>query len=609
MDSGANGTTEFSGANQQTITGTSTAYFHNLNINNSSNSVVQQSMIETDNMTVSDGSKDFDYKVATDKALTVNDALITDGDIRFMGTSQLVQTHTGTTSNSGSGYIWIDQQGTTNQYRYNYWSSPVNRGGIWQMGYLKDGALGDDDTKASYDDIGTLDSGANSNDLPAQSHPVTLNSHWVYTFYGPDGDYASWSHVGDTGSLSPGEGYTMKGPGVTASLANGNGTNTTEYDSWTFSGNANDGEYTLTISNTAPDGEDRLIGNPYPSALDADEFIRDNISSASGGNITKDIINGTLYFWDQVGDGNSHVYADYVGGYDTYDLTGGTPAPSITGAKTPQQYIPVGQGFFVWCESGNDGGDIIFQNSQRAFQTEGSNSVFIRPATSLTDIRIGLTTSENYHRQLLLGVRANTTTGVDVGWDGPTFDSDIPGGDMAWLIDNRKFVIQAVPQITIDSALPLKVEVTTDGTFTFTLDEVANLPAGINNVYIHDIYDDSYHLISDTDDFDIFLNAGIYDDRFELVFEDHSPNNAEELQLQNVSAYFNSNTKEIVIRNTKNQFINNAKLFALTGQQIISQILNTDDPEIRIPAQITTGVYLLNVVSGDKVYTTKMMIK
>ena len=607
-DTSTTGTTEFSGTNQQNITGTSTSNFHNLNINNTNNSVVQQSTVATDNMTVSDGSVDFDYKVATDLSLTVNDVLTTNGDIRLIGTSQLVQTHTGATSNGGSKYIWIDQQGTTNQYRFNYWSSPVNQGGTWQMGYLKDGAQGDDDTKTSYPTILTTSSTAATGDISNTSHPVTLNEYWVWTYNGLDNNNSSWIHLQSSTAVSPGVGYTMKGPGVKGDLTNGNGSSTSEYDSWTFAGTANDGDYSLSISNTAPDGEDRLIGNPYPSALDADQFIKDNVTAANGGNNADDIFNGTLYFWDHTG-GSDHYASHYVGGYDTYTLSGGTPAPSVSGAKTPQQYIPVGQGFMVWCESGNDGGNIVFKNSQRVFKTEGSSSVFIRPATDLTDIRIGLTTPTNYHRQLLLAKRDNTTNGIDVAWDGPNFDTDFPGAELSWLINDRKFVIQAIPDITIETVLPLKVEITTDDTVTFTLDEVTNLPAGISNLFIHDTFDDSYHLISDTDDYDVFLNAGTYDNRFELVFEDRSPNNADEALLSNVSAYFNTNTKEIVIRNSKKQLINSANLFALTGQQIISQKLDTDDTEIRIPAHITTGVYLLNVVSGDKVYTTKLLIK
>ena len=608
MDAAAIGTTEFSGANQQTIDGSSVAYFHNLNINNANNSVLQQSFVDTDNMTVSDGSQDFDYKVATDRSLTVNDVLTTNGDVRLVGTSQLLQTHTGATSNSGSNFIWIDQQGTTNQYYYNYWSAPVNRGGSWKMMYLRDGAEGDNNTKGSYPIIGITSSTAATGDINNASHPVTLNEYWVWTYNGLDNNASSWIHLQSSTAVSPGEGYTMKGPGVDQNLNPANGDSTTDYNSWTFAGIANDGDYSLTINK----GNDYLIGNPYPSALDADQFIKDNVSAANNGNNANDIFNGNLYFWEHTG-GNDHYGANYQGGYATYNLTGGTAATSwngggTVGTKTPQQYIPVGQGFFVWAETSNDGGNIIFKNSQRVYEKEGANSVFIRPV-ALTNIRIGLNTPQNYHRQLLLGVRDNTTDGIDVAWDGPNFDTDYPGAEMSWLIDGRKFVIQAVPSISTNSRLPLKVEVSADDTIEFTLDAVENLPADITNLYIYDSFDDTYHQISDSDTFEIFLNSGTYDDRFELVFEDRSVNNTEELQLHNISAYFNTNTKEIVIKNSKKQLINTVRLFALTGQQILSEKLDTDAAEIRIPAQITTGIYLLKVISGDKAYTVKMLIK
>ncbi len=54
--------------------------------------------------------------------------------------------------------------------------------------------------------------------------------------------------------------------------------------------------------------------------------------------------------------GTSHYLGQYVGGYATYTLMGGTVAisndPMInddnsTGTKIPKRYIPVGQGFFI----------------------------------------------------------------------------------------------------------------------------------------------------------------------------------------------------------------------------------------------------------------------
>jgi len=224
MDADAVGTTEFSGDNEQNIYGTSIAYFHNLNINNANNSVIQNYIVDTDNMDVSDGASDFDYKVVTDQALFVNDVITLNGDVRLMGTAQLVQTHTGATANTGTKYIWMDQQGTADQYWYNYWSSPVNRDGEWQVGYLKDGATGDDVTQDSYPTVQIAYNTNATEDLPAQTeHPVYLNSYWMWVFRnGADGTYDGWIQVKHNGPIYPGEGYTMKGPGVDKDLNTAN---------------------------------------------------------------------------------------------------------------------------------------------------------------------------------------------------------------------------------------------------------------------------------------------------------------------------------------------------------------------------------------------------
>jgi len=607
MDDTATGTTEFSGANEQSINGTSTSYFHNLKIDNNNNSVLQHSVVDTDNMEVSDGAKDFDYKVDTELPLYVRDALTLNGDIRLIGTSQLVQTHTGVSQVGGGSFVWLDQQGTTNQYRYNYWSSPVNQSGSWVLSNFRDGAQGDDEDKSTYPVSNFVSSTAATDDITNTSHPVTLNSYWIWTLpNGAQDDYNAWVHVGDAGSLSPGQGYTMKGPGVDKDLHDGNGSNTTEYDSWTFAGQPNDGDYGLTID----PGKDYLVGNPYPSALDADEFINDNISS---GNNSHDIFNGTLYFWEHAG-GDTHIYTDYVGGYATYTLTGGTAATdwqgtgTTVGTKTPQRYIPVGQGFGVWAESGNDGGTIVFENDQRVFKTEGSSSVFVK-STGMTDIRLGFTTPQNYHRELLLGIRANTTEGVDVGWDGPRHDEGAPDADATWNIDSGNFIIQAVPVLNNNSRFPLNVNVAEDGLVNFTIDSVNNLPMDVENIYIEDSFNNTYNQINDGKYFEIYLNAGEYNDRFALVFNDPTVG-MEQLQLDDVYAYYDQSVSELIVSNAKNKTITAVRLFALTGQEVLSYNKITTQSEIRLPAQLTTGLYLVNVKSEDnKIYTAKLIVK
>jgi hypothetical protein len=66
-----------------------------------------------------------------------------------------------------------------------------------------------------------------------------------------------------------------------------------------------------------------MAENPYPSALDADKFINDNINTIANNN-TNPSIDGTLYFWEQYNTNPSHVLRDYQYELETY-LEGGSP--------------------------------------------------------------------------------------------------------------------------------------------------------------------------------------------------------------------------------------------------------------------------------------------
>ena len=152
--------------------------------------------------------------------------------------------------------------------------------------------------------------------------------------------------------------------------------------------------------------------------------------------------------WEHYGGGN-HIQADYQAGYALYTLSGGTPAvshPDVSniggGTKTPERYIPVGQGFFVAADSD---GDIVFSNTQRNFVRETGTSIFLfgdpvegqngPESTANPNIdqqlddsvldapdmrekfRIGFDSPSLYHRQLLITVDPNTTFGIDRAYD------------------------------------------------------------------------------------------------------------------------------------------------------------------------------------------------
>ena len=159
-------------------------------------------------------------------------------------------------------------------------------------------------------------------------------------------------------------------------------------------------------------------------------------------------INGQIYFWEHWG-GGSHRWAQYQGGYSIYTKAGGTPAvahPDVSqlgsGSKTPERYIPVGQGFYVIQKHDYDsinnvpsnpqGGNVVFNNNQRIFKTEASGeSIFtkesikkIGKSVAIRDtkdkvqrIRIGFTSPDGFYRSNMIAFLEGATDEFDNGYD------------------------------------------------------------------------------------------------------------------------------------------------------------------------------------------------
>jgi hypothetical protein len=493
------------------------------------------------------------------QSLRITHYLELDGAIDLVGESQLLQDEGSILDQDSGGYIERDQQGTANSYNYNYWSSSVGPIGT-----------GVDSNNANYMISGVLKDGTNAaspgtiNFLPAywaadagDTAPIILSSYWLYTFNGTDNDYGSWNSVSQNTLLLAGEGYTMKGTSGSVLITN--------QQNYVFKGKPNNGDITLPIAV----GNDRLIGNPYASAIDADEFIKDNIKetiNSKAGRNTNNVFNGALYFWDHFGEINTHILREYVGGYATWNLIGGATAISndyrinandAVGTKIPTQYIPVGQGFFVNAAIDDligttttiiDGGDIIFKNSQRVFKTEASgNSVFMKSANTKsagsTGEKKGKQNTQNnsntnkkariwlqfdsptgYHRQLLVGVDENASNHFDLGYDAPI--ADIGKEDMFWSFDGSKFVIQGVNNFDKKQELPLGLKIFKSGLASVKIDKTENLGKKVS-VYIKDKLTGITYQI-DKKPFEISLEPGEYLDRFSVTFKMDKKNDHDE---------------------------------------------------------------------------------
>lgn len=370
-----------------------------------------------------------------------------------------------------------------------------------------------------------------------------------------------------------------------------------------------------------------LAGNPYPSAIDANQFIDDNIAA----------IDGTLYFWEHYSTNNSHNTAAYQGGYATYTKTGGTApvAPALvsglgSSSKTPTRFIPVGQGFFV--NGSTTGGTIRFENGQRLFIKEDNASSFtlfrannsasaaspsnnnsedsITEGEEFMKIRLGFNSANNYHRQILLGfMNDHATANYDPGYDGISMDQLT--NDMYFINGNLKLNIQGEGHFNVNNIYPLGVKNAVAGNVKFVIDNKENF-TNDQNVFIHDNVTNTYHNINQNP-FVINLPAGTIENRFSLRFTENGSLNTDENNLETGFVVFFNNQENTI--NIKNQLLEtNAKsvqLFNILGQHIQSwEVEELDQTNIVLPTKsVSTGTYIVKITTDNGSLSKKIIIK
>ena len=473
------------------------------NIDSNGNKVVLGLFVNSNTLSASNDSK-----------IEVSHYLKIDGKIDLQGKSQLIQTLNSDLDATSAGSLERDQQGTKNIYNYNYWSSPVgtinnttNNNSYTVAGVLKDG------TTSTPQNI-TWTTGLNG----SATSPITLSSYWIFKFQNLSNSYANWASAGQNGTLNAAQGFTLKGSGSAASNQN-----------YTFVGKPNNGLITTTV---AP-GNLNLAGNPYASSIDANAFITANNVSTTG----------NLYFWEHSSTNNTHVLVNYQGGYSVRNLVGGTPPTAPAGinglgasTKVPGRYIPVSQGFFIVGSA--TGGTITYNNNQRSFVKEdnaSSNTLFKTSNLLVVDhfndnsedatsedifkrVRLGLTSKDSYHRQILLGfMEQNATSAIDFGYDAPNFDNQ--PNDMYFMNSGAKLNIQGEGFFNVNNVYPIGIKTNVTGEVKIMVDASENLD-GNQKLFILDNTDGIYHEITN-EPYIVELPLGLTENRFSLTFKDN----------------------------------------------------------------------------------------
>lgn len=518
---------------------------------------------------------------ATGVQATVSDALELDGDLRLLGTSQLIQTHTNTKNVSGSGNLYKDRMGTlTNVYQVGYWTSPVTTNGATYTiaGVLKDGTTALTDSNTPPDIVF-------SSNWDGSTSPVTLSTRWLATLL----NSGAWTEqIGENATLNPGEGFNKKSTGAVSG------------QNYTFVGRPNDGEYTHAIG-AFGSGRWSLLGNPYPSPIDADTFIFDNATTANS-------IVGTLYFYE-AGNDTSHTTSEYTGGYATRTSGMGNPAAELgMSGKTPGQYIGIGQGFFV--EASASGGTVTFNNALRVFDPSDTNTEYFgRPSTARNNnsdfpkLRLGFEFDYNgdiYHRQVSIGFRG-LTQNYENGFEAEMWD--YKSSDLALKIDDRTapFAIVGIEDFDQSVEIPLMLQLDQERAVSFMVDETEQITS---DIYIKDAVTNFYYNITSSSQ-EITMPAGTYNDRFYITF-DNGTLSSDNIALADQLSIFTSNDE---LRLSSNLLLfKSISIYSILGQEVESRQFSQLDNTIKVPVHnYSNGVYIVKIET-DKGFVTKKVL-
>ena len=407
--------------------------------------------------------------------------------------------------NRGIGALSVFQEGTANNFGYNYWCSPV---GVAAATAGNNSFQLDQVIKRPIDNITPQNplftasiNGTSTNSL------LTISNRWIYSFTAQN-NYSNWVDIGQSGTITSGLGFTMKGVsgddtlvGIgEATVNNPSGAGgLNDYQRYDFRGKANDGTIGITVAGLAGQyPNSTLTGNPYPSAINLNLFLLENSGyivdytpGVTYGAVTPggllNVINGNAYFWEHEKPATSHLLLQYIGGYgyyapnnvdafspgtynsaswSTYNIDGSiNAAGGGTGSAYKRMFSPVGQGFMI---EGKVNGTAQMKNLYRAFVKEGvaSNSQFERLSNTNTS------NSEVYEN-----------------WE------DIP--NVAG-VDYTQFSTAPTPQIKIHTIF--NNQFTKEVTMAFNPNTTAGFDTAMDvNVYESDFTNDAYFSIADND--------------------------------------------------------------------------------------------------------------
>lgn len=477
-------------------------------------------VIDSD-LTISNGLEVNDLRIETGTKVIVasGETLTVNGKVIVEAGAELVNT-------GGDLYVTgTDSEVTTmslSANEYSYVSSPIN------------GA--------------TLESLSNPHDL---YHFDEANSNWVYY----DG-----ANLNGAGDFVNARGYAV---------------NYNSNTPITITGVLNDGDISIDVSNTGTydGGGWNLIGNPYPSAINANDFLAAN----------DDLIGHSVYLWDAT---------DYV----THN---GVFGVNPTGGDSPSGRIGVGQGFFVRKSSAGTA-PVQFTNSMRV-----DNGQFYR-ASEAKMIRVKLSNGEDLNNAFEIHMNEDATMGMDETWDMEKLKGN-PEIAFYSVLGNHNLILQSIPQVEETVVLPIGFELGANGSYAIELEKMQALGDDVQ-LWLIDAEKGTETALTIGERYEFNGMEGTQNDRFAIKMT-KGQRQASPTSVAHVNTYVANNT--LFVSNSSEERVEAIDLYDMSGRVVLST-QNTNGnftSQVQIES-LPAGVYVVRAnMSNQQVVSQQIVIQ
>ncbi len=509
--------------------------------------------------------------------LEVQDFVKTNGTFNVSNNASLVQINN--VANSGTGNMVYNRDvNALHGFDYVYWSSPVAAQNI--------ATLYNTPTEGYHyywDTLANNNNGASGN---------TGQGNWSQAF----------------GAMQVGKGYIVRGStlyGWTGNLTSSftgipnNGDILMSVLRGSYTGAPYTGSNGITISNM--EDNYNLIGNPYPSAIKAIDFL--NLPS----NTSK--IQGAIYLWTHYTVPTSNANTFYSsGGYNyfssdylAYNSAGASSGPGFNG------YIAAGQGFFVAMNDGpaDSTQSVVFNNSMRD-KTYANTNFFKSTQNTVTQnngdrIWLDLVDANNQSSRTLVGYFEGASVNKDRNFDAFT---KVGGGTIIYsLVEGESDVIQGRPAPFDDNdRVQLGFYATTTGNYSIAIGAVDGLFEQGQAIYLEDTL---LNIIYDLRQapYNFSTTSGQFNDRFVLRYTNSNLAN-NQFATNSVAAFVNKEKLQIKATTT----IDTVQIYDVAGKQIISFTPASKSNEMNENFPFANGVYFAKIKLEDgSVITQKLM--